>query len=80
MKHVYLILEETDIYGAWSGPREAAKRYLGYRKEPDPDIDAESLIQAEVTKELEELMDTTDYPVLCKVPVDPTTEMWTLDR
>ena len=82
MKFVYMIEDETLLDGAWTDPREAARRYIGFRKEPDPNLDVEEIIQDRIDKAMEMLSDTSDFPKLVKVPVNPVGSLKTfhLDR
>lgn len=73
--HVYMIVDEATCWGAWTNPRDAARWYLGYRKEPDPDLDAESMIQCEM---VDEMADTLNCPMLVEMPIDPAGRPWSV--
>lgn len=77
-KCVYMVLDETRMWGGWTDPRAAARWYLGYRKEPDPDLDAESMIQCDIDKMIERLADTSNCPMLSEMPIDPAGRPWSV--
>ena len=67
MKYVYMVLTETEIYGAWTNPRDAVMWI--FDDEPDENLE-DAMIE----------MMASDYPILVKIPVNPTGEPWHLDR
>ena len=65
--HVYMALDETEIYGAWTNPRDVVMWILD-----DEPVDN---LEDEMIKML-----SSDYPAIVKVPVNPAGEPWCLSR
>lgn len=74
-EYVYMLLWETDMWGVWTNPRDAAKWLLEGEDEDERTIHGET----DVDKIAEKML-TSDYPALVKIPVNPTGEPWYMDR
>jgi len=80
-KYVYVILNETDISGAWDDPREAVKSYFKHDMTNDERIEHRNSIYT-IDEMVEKMLDEmSDYPVLGKIAVNPSgDDVWKLDR
>ena len=67
MEYVYMVLTETEIYGAWTNPRDAIMWIL--------DDEPSENLEDEMAKML-----ASDYPAIVKIPINPTGEPWCLSR
>ena len=74
MKHVYILLWETEMWGAWEDPCDAV-RWLLKDKDDDKTIHGETDVGKIAKKML-----TSDYPALVRIPINPTGEPWYMDR
>jgi len=68
VEYVYLILEETDAYGAWDTPEKAVAWYLRYEIESG---ECECTVGEMVAKMLDPYGFACGYPHLVKVKVNP---------
>jgi len=80
MDYIYLVLEETDAWGAWTDPKNAAEWYY------DRDLkDSDSIERGgrffTVDEMVEHMLCDSDYPVLEKILVNPKGKnVWTMDK
>jgi len=80
-KYVYVILNETDISGAWDDPREAVKWYFKSYLTDNDHIETRGIIYT-IDEMVEKMLSLcSDYPVLNKIAVNPSdNDVWMLDR
>lgn len=84
MNYIYLVLEETDAWGAWTNPVDAVKWYFRDEYEKNDglvehrDRKGQKFTPGQMANIM--LSGEIDYPVLEKVPVNPEREPWTMDR
>lgn len=82
--HIYLVVYETDMSGAWTTPEEAVEHEFNYSLKEEGGIYLSHTDKLFTTKEAIEQMlkPNCDYPYLAKVKLNPTndSEKWVLDR
>lgn len=87
--HVYLVVYETDISGAWTSPEEAVRCEFSYDLKEEGGIslgdvfsdEAKDLLTVEEAVE-KMLKPNSDYPYLVKVKLNPAndSEKWDFNR
>jgi hypothetical protein len=82
--HVYLVVYETDVSGAWTSPEEAVRFEFSYGLKEEGGVRLSHIDKVLTVEEAVEemLKPNSDYPYLAKIKLDPSndSEKWDFDR
>lgn len=81
LRYIYIILNETDVSGAWDDPREAVRYYFKSYFIDNGRIETRTGVYT-IDEMVKKMLDPrSDYPVLNKIAVNPDDDsVWTMDR
>jgi len=84
--HIYVIVDETDVWGVWTTPEKAVKHVFKYDLETENGItlrDGDQNKLFTINEAVEKMLEPgSDYPYIAKLKLNPTdaNAVWELDR